>query len=63
MMVPSSKPLKIVQTIPGPGTASGPGDILVDENGNRWRVMDGFEQSGTSTVAGATRTIRGGYLW
>lgn len=63
-MVPSNYgPLRIIHTIPGPSTAGGSGDTMVDENGNHWRVMDEFERSGTPTLVGVTRTIRDGYLW
>jgi hypothetical protein len=64
-MMSSRKPLKIVRTIPGPGTMIGPGDIHVDENGTHWRQMDDYETDAgsTATTISVTRKIHNGWLW
>lgn len=33
----------VVSSVPGPGTATGEGDILIDNRGNRYRVVSDQE--------------------
>lgn len=42
-MVPGHWPPRIVAREPGPQTVTGAGDILIDSDGNRWRVIDSGE--------------------
>ncbi len=51
-------PRRVVRRDPGPGTCSGAGDVVTDNMGQTWRVVDCYEadmiRSGT---AGSVATL------
>lgn len=65
-MIPGKWPVRIVQTIAGPGTTSA-GDILIDENGNHWQRLSeaeaSYHRSGTATIPNRLGTIRDGKIY
>lgn len=63
-MAPGKHPARIVQHISS-GSTCGNGDILVDENGNRWRLIEEVEKSilTSGTAVAVVRTIRDGKVY
>jgi len=57
-MVLWGPPRYVVNRLPGPGTCTGEGDILIDNQGGRWRVVSDAEaqmmRQGTMVTAIAT---------
>lgn len=53
----------VVGREPGPGTATGAGDILIDNHGNRYRVVDDIEASMIrNSTGGHVYTVRDGRI-
>lgn len=65
-MVPGKWPAQIVKRMSGPGTTSD-GDILIDENGNAWRLLSEAEAryygSSSQTQIAHIATIRDGKVY
>lgn len=62
-VAPLSKlpPLRVVQTIHGPQTGGGPGDVHVATDGSRWLVIEPTHASGT-TPGGVIRSVVDGWI-
>lgn len=62
-MVPGRWPARVVSSQPGPGTMTGDGDILTDENGSRWRVISEAEASiARNSTGGYVATVSRGFI-